>query len=152
MEFLYQSIITVIIISVVMLLVPKGKCQSVIKWVFSIITTIVIVSPFCKIFQKTNYIPQVIAFQEDYLSGFYQRSLETNKTLIENFLEGKGFSNAEVTVVSTVENNSIKYKKVQIRLKNFVINTDKQNINIINETQNFVKTLLGAEVLVEING
>ncbi len=150
MEFLYQSIITVVVISVVMLLIPKGKLQSIIKWVFSIITTIVIISPFCKMSTSTNHTLNTIIIQEDYLNGFHQRTLEINKNLIENFLDSKGFIKANVTIVSTVEKNSLKYKKIQIQLKNDVINSDKQNIDIISETTNFVKALLGNEILVEI--
>ena len=149
MEFLTQSLVTITVISIVSLLVPKGKYQSIIKWVFSIITTLVIITPFSNLVVKTRQNNTTCQLQNDYLDEFFQRSTESSKNLLKSLLKNKGIVLNNIYVDYVLENNSIKYKKVQIDLKNAVINSDKSNIYIMQETELVVKSVFGESVLVD---
>ena len=149
MEFLTQSLVTITVISIVSLLVPKGKYQSIIKWVFSIITTLVIITPFSNLVVKTRQNNTTCQLKNDYLDEFFQRSTESSKNLLKSLLKNKGIVLNNIYVDYVLENNSIKYKKVQIDLKNAVINSDKSNIYIMQETELVVKSVFGESVLVD---
>ena len=72
------------------------------------------------------------AVQTSYLDFVNEKSVTIYEKNCEEIIEKYGISEYKVNIIYDVnDNNEILFKKIQINLKNSVINSDESNINII---------------------
>ena len=145
------AIITVIFLAIVTLIVPKGKCYGLIKWVVSIITVLVLIAPITSIIVDNSHKNKQISLQNEYIEANFSMQNAKNNELLTLSLEKLGIKNTEITTKYSTNEYSLVYKKVQINLKNAVINTDKLNIDIVQEITKIAKNIYGEKVLIGVN-
>ena len=81
--------------------------------------------------------------QTSYLDYFNEQMILDKQKKCEQILQSYGIDNSFVSIAYEIdENNTIIVKKIQINLKNSVINSDKDNINIIARAKNAIKNFL----------
>lgn len=133
------------------IILPEGNMQKYIKSIFSIFIIFVIVSPIVNFdinnikFNNIFYNQSSVQLDQSYIQNFnikYKQSLE--KTC-ENYLEEKGFSGVKVEIEINLENNYLEIKKVELNLKNLVINSNSAHINKYTEMKTHIKNLLNIE-------
>lgn len=154
MEYIYQIIGVVILATVLKFYVPDGEIKPLINWVVSIIITLVIVSPIFTLFINNKNFNEMFSdveatLQQDFIDYSYEKTKENDIVIFKKNAESFGVKNIKVNAYYSVNNFTIKYKKVQIDLKNAVIIGDKSHIDIVNELTSFAKNIFGSEVKVE---
>ena len=114
------------------IIVPTGSISKYIKGIYSIFVIAVIITPVIKFLNKTHDF--TIKYEEynvndnllKYIHKMRATSLETN---IENLLNEEGFSNVDIIINYSIENNELKYNSCNVNLKNLEISADNLHIN-----------------------
>jgi len=114
------------------IIVPNGSINKYIRSVYSIFVIAVLVSPIVKFLNKKH---DITIHYEDYkinsnlLNYIYSMRADSVEKNIETELNKEGFSNIDIILNFSIENDELSYISCQINLKNMVINADKQHIN-----------------------
>ena len=124
------------------IIVPAGAINKYIRGIYSIFVVAVLVSPIMKIMSKAQDF--TIKYEEyqmnesllNYIYTMRASSLESN---IEKSLTEEGFSNVDIILKFSIENDNLEYNSCLINLKNLVISSDKQHINKYEFIRNTVK-------------
>lgn len=114
------------------IIVPSGKINKYIKSIYSIFVVAVILSPLITLLcKKQDFVVKYEDYQlNDGLINFiYEMRASSLETNLENALKEEGFSNIDIVLTFSSENNELKYNSCKINLKNLVIDKDKQHIN-----------------------
>ena len=127
------SILGVVVAGVFIdIIIPTGSINKYIRGIYSIFVVAVIISPVFKFLNKNHNF--TIKYQEysvdaDLLNHIYQLRATSLETNIEKALEDEGFSNVDINLTYSIENNELKYNSCKINLKKLSIKPDKQHIN-----------------------
>lgn len=134
--------------SVISLILPNGKLSKYIKSVFSLIMVFVVLQPvfklknievdFDKMFNNSEY-----TFQMDYLDYFNNKKIEIYKENCSTIIRDNGVDAFEIEIIYSINDFSeLIVEKVVINLKNSVINSDKDHIDIIVGIKNVISKYL----------
>ncbi len=134
--------------SVISLILPNGKLSKYIKSVFSLIMVFVVLQPifklknvevdFDKVFNDSEY-----TFQTDYLDYFNNKKIEIYKENCSEIIKDYCIDVFEIDVIYSISDFSeLIVEKVVINLKNSVINSDKDHIDIIVGIKNAISKYL----------
>jgi len=127
------SILGVVVAGILIdIIMPSGTINKYIKSIYSIFIVAVIISPIIKFITnnkdfKFDYNEYQIS--EKLLEYIYNKQVDEQEKNIEILLSNEGFSNIDININFSIENNEIIYKNCDINLKNMVIDSDKQHIN-----------------------
>ncbi len=129
-------VVNVFIFSIISLILPEGKTSKTIKTALSTLLILVVLQPFLNLnLQKIDFdsfFESEYAVQTSYLDFVNEKSVTIYEKNCEEIIEKYGISEYKVNIIYDVnDNNEILFKKIQINLKNSVINSDESNINII---------------------
>lgn len=143
------SIVGIVILGVLVdLILPEGQMQKYIKSIFSIIVVLTMVSPLLQIdidkidFDRFIYNETSVELNDNYLKNYnedYKIALEN--LLIENLKE-KGFSGVIVAISYNLSNTNFEIEKVELNIKNLVINTNQVHIDKYKEMRAIVVNML----------
>ncbi len=132
--------IIVLLTSIMSLILPEGKIGKFIKAMFSLITMTVIISPVIKL--KNNditiediYSEENFDFNNDILNYFHSKKIEECSYICNQILEKHGVKNAQITIKTINSIESFAVEKIFINLKNSVINSEKEHIDIIEQAR-----------------
>ena len=127
------SIIGIIVAGVFIdIVVPTGSINKYIKGVYSIFVIAVLISPITNLMSKAkNFTIQYEEYNvnENLLNHIGKMQTSALENDIEKELTENGFSNVDIILNFSIENDLIKYVSCKINLKNVVISADKQHIN-----------------------
>lgn len=150
-------LVNVFFITVLSLILPEGKMVKSIKSVVSLLLVIVIVQPVLRLKDINLDLGQVfnkeVVLQNNYLEYIHFKKVENYEKSCVLLLEKVGIYQAKVDVIYKInEDNEINVKKIQINLKNSVIKSDKDHIDIIDEAKLLIKnTFKIDEAQIDIN-
>ena len=146
MDFIYSSVISIFVISIITYILPNGKCRELIKWILSIIISFIMLNTILGMFNvsKSNEI------QNDYLLTTANISEELDINTFKQYLTSINISGAKVNAKVSYNNNEKFYKIVEIDLKKAVINSDKSHIDILSDIEIIAKKIFGNNVKVII--
>ncbi len=151
---------TVIVITTVAgFLVPDGKLGKYVKGIFSLLVLLVMIKPIFsinidEIEFSDLFSGKEISYQEDYLDYIYSKNNANCQEKVNNLLKNISVENADVKIYHLITNDyEFQISKVTINLKNAVINSDKEHIDIIDEIKKSVSNSLSIDYnSVEVNG
>lgn len=123
------------------IIMPTGSINKYIKGIYSIFVVAVLVSPIVKLLNKTQNL--TVSYKEyvtdvDLLNYIYKMRVKSLETNLETILNEEGFSNVDIILEFSIENDELKYNSCKVSLKNLVISADKQHIN----KYEFIKTTI----------
>lgn len=127
------SILGIVIAGIIIdIIVPSGNINKYIKSIYAIFVVAVILSPLINYLSKEHDLTlhyddyQVSEQLLNYISKQKVTSLEQE---IENTLNEEGFSNVDIKINYSIENNELSLNSCTVNLQNLVIVADKQHIN-----------------------
>lgn len=143
------SVVGIVVIGVLVdLILPEGEMQKYIKAIFSVFMVFVMISPILKIdinnidLNKFVYNENSVSVNEDYLKNYnnaYKNSLEK---ICENQLKTQGFENVDVGILLNLSTTKFEISKVNLNLKNLVINPNGVHIDKYKEIKSIVISVL----------
>ena len=158
-EWILSIAVTVLAVSVLSLLLSNGKTSKVIKAVMAFITVLVIIRPILQTdfssFDVSNIFgSDNIEYQEHYLGFIEENKKESYKKDCLNLLYEWGIKieEEELNIITDDEiDGKVVVKKIIVNLKNAVIITDKEHIDINGVTNALAERFGLAFEMVEIN-
>lgn len=148
-EYIISIGAIIVITSVISIILPNGKTGKFIKGLFSIIITLVILSPLTNVSFKVPNIGDFntkLEYQESFLFYITENKINGLEYDSEIILKNCGIKNAKVSIDYEVnEDFSHSIKKVKINLEKAVIISDGQHINIIEEGVNSLSKYLSVD-------
>ncbi|MBO7187548.1 MAG: hypothetical protein J6V68_04040 [Clostridia bacterium] len=148
MQTVFTISVSIILFSVLLAILPDGKTKPIIKWLFSIIFSLILINSLNDLNiniiktnqnstknQQTYYISTVAILTDEYNSNLFS-------DLTKNY-------NLDFKTFYEINGGLIKYKKIQIDLKNTVINDENKHINIQNELTTIINAIYGDEINIE---
>ena len=146
------SVVGIVVIGVLVdLILPEGEMQKYIKAIFSVFVVFVMISPILKIdinnidFNKFVYNENSVSVNEDYLKNYnnaYKNSLEK---ICESQLKTQGYENVDVEILLNLSTTKFEISKVNLNLKNLVINSNGVHIDKYKEIKSIVTSVLGID-------
>lgn len=135
-EWILSIIGVVLLVSIFSLLTPSGRLNKIIKGIFSFIISLVIISPVLSYFTDTDvaftYDFSDIAYDKLYLSYVAEESVNQKQQNCIKIAEELGISEAQVIIEYSVgQAFEIQISGVTVNLRNSVINSESEHINII---------------------
>lgn len=141
----------VILTAVAGFIIPEGKLGKYVKSIFSVIILLVITKPFLS-FDANNFdsifdtIHKDMVLQQDFIEYVFSEKTDALEGTTVKLIEESGVFNADVKIIHFITENYVyRIKKVEINLKNAVIKTDKEHIDIIEEIEKKVSEYLSLE-------
>lgn len=141
--FIKKFSIIVIFFAVIYSIIPKDKTGKTVSLIFSIIVSILIISPFLNLKFFSNFNGEII----ENVDGSYVNYIENKKiNLIKNNV--KNFVNSEERLIDDVEidyeknENDFNIKSVTVFLDKNVINNGEENIIIIDKIKSKIQMIL----------
>lgn len=143
------SIVGIVIIGVLVdLILPDGEMQKYIKAVFSIIVVVIMVSPILQIdidkidFNKFIYNETSVELNQEYINNYNDKYRQNLEELLENALQINGFSNIDAKLYTNMSNKTFEVEKVELNIKNLVINANTVHIDKYKEMKAIVVSVL----------
>lgn len=133
------SICAVIILTtIVSFILPDGKMKKPIESVFSLLTIIAIISPLFSI-DLLNFKFDLVNdydfnYQESFLGYISESKKQKNLDDCKIILKDLGINNTDV-LIYYIDDSELEIKRISINLKNSVIISEKEHIDIINEAK-----------------
>lgn len=149
-EWIFNISITAVAVTAISLIVPNGKTGKVIKGILPFIVLLSVVKPILNFNYEQNvneiFVPTQTEeiYQEDFLYSITRKRIACLEKNCENILNAKGITGASVNIEYDYENGSYKINLVTVNLKNSVINSDKEHIDI-NEIEATIKNFLAVD-------
>ena len=147
----------VMITAIITLVLPEGKIGKYIKSIFSLFIIFTIIKPLFYIKEsefdyKNIFYQNNIELQYDFIEYVSQEKINEYEKQCLKILENSGIQKSLLKISYSLEVDSkIKIEQVTINLKNSVIISDKEHIDIIKESkQNIASYLNIKEDLVKI--
>lgn len=141
----------VILTTVAGFIIPEGKLGKYVKSVFSVIVLLVVVNPFLS-FDANDFdslfdaAEKNVVLQQDFIDYVFSKKTAALENETVKIIEETGVFAADVKIIHfTTENYVYSIKKVEINLKNAVIKTDKEHIDIIEEIEKKVSEYLSLD-------
>ena len=127
------SILGIVIAGIIIdIIVPSGNINKYIKSIYAIFVVAVILSPLINYLNKEH---DLSLHYEDYqvseqlLNYISKQKVSSLELQIENTLNEEGFSNVDIKINYSIENNELSINSCTVNLQNLVIVADKQHIN-----------------------
>ncbi|MBQ8197621.1 MAG: hypothetical protein IJZ73_06150 [Clostridia bacterium] len=131
----------VLLTTIITILVPNGRTSFVIKGVFSLLTTLIIISPICHVvnngFSFNDFtLENPIEIQYDFVDYIGTKRAEEYKNGCEKILVELGVTKAEIEINYLIdENYNFSIKNAIVNLKSAVINSNSAHIDIIKDVK-----------------
>lgn len=141
----------VLIGTLVDLILPDGEMQKYIKAIFSIVIVFVMISPIVNIdlnkidFNKFIYNDSSVTINEKYLKNYNNIYKESLEKTCEMALKNSGFSGVKVNICLNMSITKFQIEKVEVNLKNLVIDTNKVHIDKYQEIKSVIISVLGVD-------
>lgn len=127
------SILGIVVAGILIdVIVPSGSINKYVKSVYSIFVVAVILNPLISLISKSknlNLSYTDYELDKELISYIYTERTDNLEESIETHLDGEGFSNVDIKINFSIENNELIYNSCEVNLKNLVIASDKQHIN-----------------------
>ena len=127
------SILGIVIAGIIIdIIVPSGNINKYIKSIYAIFVVAVILSPLINYLNKEH---DLSLHYEDYqvseqlLNYISKQKVSSLELQIENSLNEEGFSNVDIKINYSIENNELSINSCTVNLQNLVIVAGKQHIN-----------------------
>ena len=151
-EWIISVVSIIIVITLIGILVPKGKLSGIINSFLSVIFLLTVFSPVIsgKISIDCNYVAGTggdADLQSGYLYYVMQSRCEDIKTACIESLESSGIKDAVKEIRYTVDAYGLKIKSVTVILNDSVINGKDEHINIIEEIEKTVTECFGTDMV-----
>lgn len=149
-EWIFSIATIIILITVISILLPEGKCGKFIKAILSLIVILVIIKPIFNIDINQEVLDvfsydSSMVLQDNYLNYVSSKKISFFKAEIANILKNYKIDNAKIDIDTSVENNQLKIEKIHINLQELVINSSIENIHIIKDIKSRVAKLLNVK-------
>ncbi len=146
-EWVIRVIITVFSFSVISLILPNGSVSKFIKQLFSVLMIFIIIQPLFSAenlsIDKNN---QNLSYQVDYIEYVNNKKVQSFTKKIDEILNELGIENSEIEILYYAdENNKFNFDKVVVNLRNCVISSDREHIDIIDQAKSNIADYLGVE-------
>lgn len=145
------SVVSIILISTILnIILPDGKIGKFINGIFAILIVCVMVQPIKILknnFQTQDYVnfnKQII--DKEVVEIINKLKIDAKKETVNNILIYHGINDSELEFEYNLIDYEILYKKVQINLKNAVINSDQPHINIIEQARKNVADYMNINI------
>ena len=151
-EWILSVVSMIIVITLIGILVPKGRLSGIINSFLSVIFLLTVFSPVIsgKISFESDYVAETgdgADLQSGYLYYVMQSRCEENKTACLDRLESAGIKGAVSEIRYTVDACELKIKSVAVILNDSVINGKDEHINIIEEIEKTVSECFGTDMV-----
>ncbi len=138
-------------------IIPEGKLGKYVKGVFSILVLLVIIRPVINFdFSSISYVfdeqESEMVIQGNYLEYVFNEKTKGLEKGVVEIIKELDVNDVNVVIIQNMtENYGYEIKNVNINLKNAVINSDKEHINIIKEIKKTVSKYLNiSEDLIDV--
>ncbi len=115
-----SAIVLIILIETLFLLLPEGKTIGLVKWSFSLIITIALITPIFSFFSKDFSNKNTYNSQINYLINANEIALSYDKSALKNQLVDLGMKDFEIEVDYGFKNDKIKYNSVEVTINDSV--------------------------------
>ena len=146
------SIIAIIILTTILnLILPNSKLKGIIKCCFSLVSILVVLQPILSLnISELNFTSvfngNEIVLQENYLNYVNNEKINNYTQNCISLLDDLGINGAEVIIQTSLNDDfDIKFEKVQVNLKNSVLISDKEHIDIIEDIKKTLSDYLKIE-------
>ena len=149
-------VITVILISIFTIILPKNKTGNLVKSLFHVLLVSLIIKPFYNRefnFENVfNFNQQEFEIQQDYIDGINLKKISHLKENCIQLLENNGIHNSNIEIEYEFDKNqNLSIQKIVVNLSNSVIIPNNMNIDIIVRTKSLIsKSFNINENLVEV--
>lgn len=134
----------VITVTILSLLLPKGKTQKVIRTVLSLTVALSVLKPVMTLNGEdlTDIDLPFLSVQEDFISFSDEYTVKLQETACESLVKNQGVKNCEVKIGYERTDGVIEIKKVDVILFGEVIISDGENIDIKEEITEAISSFL----------
>ena len=146
------SIIGIVVIGVLVdLIMPEGEIQRYIKAIFSVFVVFVMIYPVLRIdinkidFDNFFYNQSSVNLDEEYLQNYNEQYKNALEVQCETVLSSGGYKNVEVRICLDLSTEKFEIEKVDVNLKNLVINANSVHIDKYKEIKKIIVSLLDIE-------
>ena len=145
-EWIVSVVSVLLLVSLVAVLVPKGKLTPLINSLLSVIFLTSIFSPVLtgKVKFESNAFDvggESYSIQSDYVNFIGSKAAEYKKSECAERLELAGIEPKELDVDYEIIDGELNFKKIILILDNRVINKNEAHINIIKEAKEIVSDI-----------
>jgi stage III sporulation protein AF len=153
MQYLIEISAIVVLSIILKFLIPNGNIKKFTTWIISVIISVLMINPVFSFIKSGDFSfdSSKITIQQDFIESTFNKKVENNKKIFINAIKDK-ISNINIDVDYEILDNKLIYKKIHIDLKNAVLYTDKEHIDIINEIKLTAKNIFGNDVEIDIYG
>lgn len=137
----------ILLISMISIILPEGKTGKYIKSIFSLFVLFVALRPIIDL--KNSNVDFSFSVQNKYVflqESYLEYVFELKKTSLQNdcikIINDKNIKDPSVEIYYEISDMEFIIQHVKIILTNAVINSDKENISIIDEIKNDIATYL----------
>lgn len=136
-EFLLSISSIILIFSILNLILPHGKISKSISSVFGILLLLVIIKPIINLKESGSILYNFtenneIVIDEEYLYYVTHSRVNQIKNNVNNILNENGIEKSVITIDYDVDEDfSIKINKIYVDLRNSVIISNKEHIDVI---------------------
>lgn len=132
------------------LIMPSGKTNSLIKGIFSLVCILILVQPILSLknndYDIFNFAEIELNLDDDYLSYVNSKNVENIERACQKLLKNQSLYSDTIDV-EFVEVRDYEYKleRVQIKLKNLVIEDKSEHINRLESVRSSISEYFGIE-------
>ena len=141
------SVLGIVIVGIFIdIIIPSGVISKYIKGIYSIFVVVVLISPVIQLLSKNhNFTIKYTEYEinENLLEFIHTSRAELMEKSIEKTLYSQGFSNIDINLKISTENQELKYNSCIVNIKDIVISSDKQHINKYEHIKEVVKDYTG---------
>ncbi|MBR2498280.1 MAG: stage III sporulation protein AF [Clostridia bacterium] len=147
-SYVSNLIISSFVFTIFILIIPSGKMTKSVKTTIGLILIILVFSPLVKLknidINMNDFIfKDDIEIQTNFIEYVYQEKAKSLENNCENISKELGVSNAEFSVVYAINvENQFEVEYIEINLKNAVINSEIEHINIIEKVKKNISEYL----------
>ncbi|MBE5741339.1 MAG: hypothetical protein E7351_02305 [Clostridiales bacterium] len=124
------------------IVIPTGEINKYVKSIYSIFVVAVLLSPLIQFLNKHhdfNLTFDEYKVNENLMTYIFTNRVQSQERYIETELSDEGFSNIDIIINYSIENNELHYNSCTVNLENLFIASDKQHIN----KYEFIKKVVG---------
>lgn len=147
-SYVSNLIISSFVFTIFILIIPSGKMTKSVKTTIGLILIILVFSPLVKLknidINMNDFIfKNELEIQTNFIEYVYQEKAKSLENNCENISKELGVSNAEFSVVYAINvENQFEVEYIEINLKNAVINSEIEHINIIEKVKKNISEYL----------
>ena len=129
---------------------PSGKTNSLIKGIFSLVCILILVQPILSLknndYDIFNFAEIELNLDDDYLSYVNSKNVENIERACQKLLKNQSLYSDTINVEFVeVKDYEYKLERVQIKLKNLVIEDKSEHINRLESVRSSISEYFGIE-------